>query len=62
MFGLLGFLPCFILAKILKSFGLLRIPLEVEVAGLDHPVHKEEADQVRELIAAEREEFRAASR
>ena len=44
------------------SFGLLRIPLEVVVAGLDHPVHKEEADQVRELIAAEREEFRAASR
>ena len=35
MFGLLGFLPGWIIAKILDSAGKLRIPREVEIAGLD---------------------------
>jgi len=35
MFGLLGFLPGFITAKILNSFGALRIPREIELMGLD---------------------------
>ena len=36
MFGLLGFLPGWIIAKILHGMGKLRIPREVEIAGLDY--------------------------
>jgi ammonium transporter, Amt family len=35
MFFVLGFLPTFILAKALDTFGLLRVPRAVELAGLD---------------------------
>ena len=35
MFWVLGFLPAFVVANILKSFGVLRIPEAVELAGLD---------------------------
>ena len=36
MFGVLGFLPGWIIAKILHAAGKLRIPREVEIAGLDY--------------------------
>ena len=36
MFGLLGFLPGWIIAKILNRMGRLRIPHEVELAGMDY--------------------------
>ena len=35
MFWGLGFLPCWVLAKILDGVGWLRVPREVELAGLD---------------------------
>jgi len=35
MFGILGFLPGWISAKILSSAGVLRIPKEIEIIGLD---------------------------
>ncbi|MPZ63828.1 MAG: ammonium transporter [Propionibacteriales bacterium] len=35
MFGVLGFLPAFVVAKVLDRFGLLRVPRAVELAGLD---------------------------
>ena len=35
MFFVLGFVPAWILAGILKSFGVLRIPYQVELVGLD---------------------------
>ena len=35
MFVVLGFLPCWTLAKILDGLGWLRVPREVELAGLD---------------------------
>ncbi len=35
MFGVLGLIPGFIIAKILNVFGILRIPPSVEIAGLD---------------------------
>jgi len=35
MFWVLGFLPAFIVAKILKSFNALRIPAQIEIMGLD---------------------------
>ena len=37
MFWVLGFIPCWIVAGILKKVGLLRIPPAVELAGLDLP-------------------------
>jgi len=45
MFGVLGFLPAFIVAKILSSMDMLRIPRAVEIAGLDvrYDVQREEA-------------------
>jgi len=36
MFGVLGFLPGFVVAKILSLFGLLRVPREIELLGLDY--------------------------
>ena len=38
MFGVLGFLPGYIIAKILHAAGKLRIPREVELAGLDYNI------------------------
>ena len=35
MFVVLGFIPGYVLAKILNAFGLLRIPREIELVGLD---------------------------
>ena len=35
MFFVLGFAPAWIVSKILDGMGLLRIPREVELAGLD---------------------------
>jgi ammonium transporter, Amt family len=35
MFGVLGFLPAYVLAAILKAAGLLRIPYKIELVGLD---------------------------
>jgi ammonia channel protein AmtB len=35
MFGVLGFAPFYVLARVLKAAGILRVPLKVELAGLD---------------------------
>ena len=43
MFFVLGFVPGWILATILNSFGLLRVPRQVELMGLDfRTLHEEE--------------------
>jgi ammonia channel protein AmtB len=55
MFGLLGFLPGWITAKILNSFGLLRIPREVEIMGLDTAVSTDLIAEEQAIIDAERE-------
>jgi ammonia channel protein AmtB len=34
-FWVLGFLPCYILSKVLDGMGWLRVPREIELAGLD---------------------------
>ena len=54
VFGL-GFVPCFLLAWILKRLGVLRIPFEVEVAGLDHSILADEKNQLEEIFEAERQ-------
>jgi ammonia channel protein AmtB len=47
MFWVLGFIPCWILAKILNAAGLLRVPAALELAGLDVPENEviEEANK-----------------
>ncbi len=35
MFGVLGFLPTYVVARILQNAGILREPREVELAGAD---------------------------
>ena len=54
MFGLLGFLPAFIVSKIMASMDMLRIPAKAELQGLDH--HSEIAYQnaIDDVRAAER--------
>ena len=53
MFVVLGFIPCYLAAWGLKRAGLLRIPREVELAGLDHQILDLEREQRQELVAAE---------
>lgn len=54
MFLGLGFISAFVVGWILKRLGLLRIPLEVEIAGLDHSTWVEETHQAKDLLDAER--------
>ena len=51
MFGVLGFLPGWILAKILHGAGKLRIPREVELAGLDYNI-MEAANKDEKAVAS----------
>ena len=53
MFGLLGFLPGWIIAKILNGFGLLRIPRQVELMGLDTATARDIAAEEQAIIDAE---------
>ena len=52
MFGLLGFLPGWIIAKVLNGMGRLRIPNEVELAGLDFN-YMEAAKADEDAVAAD---------
>ncbi len=56
MFFVLGFVPAWILSKILQARGLLRIPREIEMAGLDINSiveNEEDARAVRDAIRNE---------
>lgn len=56
MFGVLGFLPAYVVSKILNSLGMLRIPREIEMAGLDinhESLRAMEAEEVANAISAE---------
>ena len=56
MFGVLGFLPAFIVSKILMAMGMLRVPPAVELVGLDMSEEfAEEADAI-EVSQADIEE------
>ena len=52
MFGLLGFLPGWIIAKILNGMSRLRIPHEVELAGMDFN-YMEAAKADEDAVAAD---------
>jgi ammonia channel protein AmtB len=57
MFWVLGFLPAWVIAKILASQDLLRIPKEIELLGLDFQTNKE-AEAARQSVV---EGIRASS-
>lgn len=50
----LGFIPTFILAKILESAGLLRVPAKVELEGLDFDTDQAYEAAFKDVTAAER--------
>ena len=54
MFGVLGFLPAFVVSKIMHGAGALRVPAVIELQGLDH--HSEVAYQhaLEDVKAAEK--------
>jgi ammonia channel protein AmtB len=62
MFFVLGFVPGWVTAKILSAFGLLRIPREVELMGLDAAALEEMRKDEAAIIAAERELLAAPAR
>jgi ammonia channel protein AmtB len=51
---LLGFIPVYILAKILNGAGLLRVPAKVELEGLDFAGNVAYEEAKREIAAAEK--------
>ncbi|MBD0866561.1 MAG: ammonium transporter, partial [Rhodobacteraceae bacterium] len=58
MFWVLGFLPTFILAGILKKAGVLRIPEKLELAGLDFADYQDRYLSEEDVNEAEKEEAR----
>ena len=54
MFGVLGFLPGWILAKILHGMGKLLIPREVELAGLDYNIMEQAQKDERAVASSNR--------
>jgi ammonia channel protein AmtB len=60
MFFVLGFIPGWVTAKILNAFGLLRIPRQVELMGLDAAALAEMRQDEVAIIAAERDAIAAA--
>ncbi len=55
MFWVLGFIPAWILAKILAAADVLRIPKEIEILGLDFGSNQEAIAAQRDVIASEQE-------
>ncbi len=54
MFFVLGFVPGFVMAKILNAFGLLRVPRQVELMGLDFKTLHAEQQAREDVRAAEK--------
>lgn len=59
MFGVLGFLPAWALAGLLKALGALRVPYEIELVGLDVDEHELHARDQEEVRLAELDDARA---
>ena len=62
MFWGLGFIPGYALSWLLKKFNMLRIPHEVELAGLDFSIHAGVTNDDDEIRAAVLQEARTAMR
>ena len=61
MFFVLGLIPAWIVSKILHGMGMLRIPREIELVGLDINHESIRAVEADELAQAIREEAGAGS-
>ena len=59
MFFVLGFVPALILSLILNALGLLRVPREAEIVGLDIVGEEAYEAAIAEVKAAERAAFAA---
>jgi len=55
MFGLLGFLPGYVIALALNSVGQLRIPKEVEIAGQDYLAMEAAKGDEKKVASAEQQ-------
>ena len=54
MFFVLGLIPGYIIAKVLHGMGKLRIPREVEVAGLDYEMMETAKEDEKAVASATR--------
>ena len=54
MFFVLGLIPGYIIAKILNGMGKLRIPREVEIAGLDYEMMESAKEDEKAVSSATR--------
>ena len=54
MFFVLGLIPGYIIAKVLHGIGKLRIPREVEIAGLDYEIMEAAKDDEKAVASATR--------
>ena len=54
MFFVLGMIPGWIIAKVLHGMGKLRIPKEVELAGLDYQIMEAAKDDEKSVASASR--------
>jgi len=61
MFFVLGFIPAYVVSGILKATNHLRIPREVELAGLDYSVQALAAQDDAEIMRAKRDAAMAAA-
>lgn len=60
MFIVLGFIPGYTFASILKKFGMLRIPPEIEIVGLDISANELQAYEESAMVEAERQALLAS--
>jgi ammonium transporter, Amt family len=61
MFFGLGFLPAYVVAKIQMARGTLRIPLEIELQGLDFSENQIYEEAIAEITAAHHEQLNAGT-
>ena len=54
MFFVLGFIPGWIIAKVLHGMGKLRIPREVELAGLDYQILEDASSDEKAVASSTR--------
>ncbi len=54
MFVILGLIPGWIIAKILQGMGKLRIPRDVEIAGLDYNMMEASRDDEKAVSSSTR--------
>ena len=52
MFFVLGMIPGYIIARVLNGIGKLRIPREVELAGLDYQIMEEAKEDERTVASS----------